>query len=67
MEIAVEVGVQTEEGVVIRKRPTHQMIASMSGTARETVTRVLKQLKDDGYIRSEGRELVIVKQREFVG
>ncbi|MBT4136900.1 MAG: winged helix-turn-helix domain-containing protein [Candidatus Latescibacteria bacterium] len=38
----------------------------MSGTARETVTRVLKQLSDDGYIRSEGRELVIVKQRAFV-
>ncbi len=64
MEIAEEDGVETAEGIVIRKRPTHQMIASMSGTARETVTRVLKQLSDDGYIRSDGRELVIVKRND---
>ena len=62
MEIAEEEGVETEEGIVIHKRPTHQMLASMSGTARETVTRVLKRLSDDGYIRSRGRELVIVKR-----
>ena len=64
MEIAEEDGVETDEGIVIRKRPTHQMIASMSGTARETVTRVLKQLSEDGYIRSDGRELVIVKRND---
>ena len=64
MEIAEEDGVETAEGIVIRKRPTHQMIASMSGTARETVTRVLKQLSKDGYIRSDGRELVIVKRND---
>jgi CRP/FNR family cyclic AMP-dependent transcriptional regulator len=66
MEIAGDEGVETAEGIVIRKRPTHQMIASMSGTARETVTRVLKRLSDDGYIRSQGRELVIMKRDGFM-
>lgn len=66
MEIADEEGVASPEGIVIRKRPTHQMIASMSGTARETVTRVLKRLSDEGYIVSRGRELVIVKRGNFV-
>jgi len=66
MEIAEEDGVETPDGIVIHKRPTHQMIASMSGTARETVTRVLKRLSEEGYIRSQGRELVIVKRGDFV-
>ena len=32
----------------------------MSGTTRETVTRALKQLQRDGYIRVEGRRLYIL-------
>ncbi|MDA0709577.1 MAG: Crp/Fnr family transcriptional regulator [bacterium] len=66
MEIAAEQGVKTAEGIVIRKRPTHQTIASMSGTARETVTRILKHLSDDGYIRSRGKELLIVKRDDSI-
>ncbi len=61
LEIAQEQGVETAEGIVIRKRPTHQVLASMAGTARETVTRVMKRLTDDGYIRTDGRTLVILK------
>ena len=56
-------GEETEEGYLIRRRPTHQVLASMAGTARETVTRVLSRLEADGYIRSQGRELVIIKQQ----
>jgi len=64
VEIAQQNGVETPEGFLIRSRPTHQMIASMSGTARETATRVLKRLTDDGYIRSRGRELMIFKRSD---
>ena len=38
---------------------THQQIADMIGTSRETVTRVVKGLKQDGWLRQEGKRYVI--------
>jgi CRP-like cAMP-binding protein len=38
---------------------THQQIADMIGTSRETVTRAIKQLKDDGWLGQEGKRYVI--------
>lgn len=66
LAIAEEQGEETDEGIVIRKRPTHQLIGSMAGTARETVTRVMKRLVDEGYIRTDGRELVILRRDDAV-
>jgi len=34
---------------------THQQIADMIGTSRETVTRVLKELKQSGWLTQEGK------------
>jgi CRP-like cAMP-binding protein len=38
---------------------THQQIADMIGTSRETVTRAIKQLKDDGWLAQEGKRYLI--------
>ena len=38
---------------------THQQIADMIGTSRETVTRAVKQLKDDGWLEQTGKRYVI--------
>ena len=38
---------------------THQQIADMIGTSRETVTRAVKRLKDDGWLRQQGKRYVI--------
>jgi CRP-like cAMP-binding protein len=38
---------------------THQQIADMIGTSRETVTRAIKQLKDDAWLSQEGKRYVI--------
>ena len=62
LSVAEEQGVETEDGIIIEKRPTHQVLASMAGTARETITRVLNRLESEGYIRSQGRKLVIMKR-----
>jgi CRP/FNR family cyclic AMP-dependent transcriptional regulator len=51
---------KSPEGILIRKRPTHQQLANMAGTTRETVTRTLKQLQDEGYIRISGRQIFIL-------
>ena len=62
LRLASDNGVETEEGVLIEHRPTHQQLANMSGTTRETVTRALKQLEDEGYIQSRGREILIIPE-----
>lgn len=38
---------------------THQQIADMIGTSRETVTRVIKELKTSGWLRQDGKRYVI--------
>ncbi|MBW2272291.1 MAG: Crp/Fnr family transcriptional regulator [Deltaproteobacteria bacterium] len=38
---------------------THQQIADMIGTSRETVTRAVKQLKRDGWLSQQGKRYVI--------
>ena len=60
LQLANEGGGQEEHGVLLKNRPTHQQLAQMSGTTRETVTRVLKQLEEQGYIECSGRNIVIL-------
>jgi CRP/FNR family transcriptional regulator, cyclic AMP receptor protein len=65
MKLMDERGIRqkTREGkniVVIRDRPTQQFIADMSGSARETVSRVLKHFEQKGWIAVDGRDLVII-------
>ena len=38
---------------------THQQIADMIGTSRETVTRVVKDLKTDGWLEQEGKSYLV--------
>ncbi len=46
-------------GVIIRSRPTHQELANMVGTTRETVTRILSQLEQKNYIVMTGKSVTI--------
>ncbi len=38
---------------------THQQIADMIGTSRETVTRVVKDLKQEGWLHQEGKRYLV--------
>lgn len=38
---------------------THQQIADMIGTSRETVTRVVKQLKEEGWLDQRGKRYIV--------
>ena len=60
LRMAEDGGQTSPEGILIRRRPTHQELANMAGTTRETGTRALKQLQDDGYIRISGRQILIL-------
>lgn len=65
LQLAAEAGQETKSGVLIRKRPTHQDLASMSGTTRETVSRVLKRLESQGYIATKGRTITILREENW--
>ena len=59
LKLAEEHGQKTDDGILIKSRPTHQAIANMVGASRETVTRVFKQLEDKKYIMMSGKDVTI--------
>jgi len=61
LQLATEQGAKTTDGVTIESRPTQQELANMSGTTRETVSRVLKRLESQGYINRNGRKITILR------
>ena len=52
-------GVEERAGRAIALPLTHQILADMIGTSRETVTRHLRRLKRQGIVSQRGRALVI--------
>ena len=44
-----------------KNRPTQQQIAAMCGTTRETVNRELSYLVKNGYIKLDGKNLILLK------
>lgn len=63
MQLARRHGVQDARGIIINLRITHQELAEMVGTARETVTRTLATLRNEGVIQIEHRRIVILNPR----
>ncbi len=59
LEICDEHGTQTHDGTVIPFPLTHEELANLIGTTRETVTHQLKKFKDMGFLSNKGRKLVI--------
>jgi CRP/FNR family cyclic AMP-dependent transcriptional regulator len=41
---------------------THQQIADMIGTSRETVTRAVKALKEEGWLQQEGKRYLVPQE-----
>ncbi|MDB5048869.1 MAG: transcriptional regulator, Crp/Fnr family [Fibrobacteres bacterium] len=59
---------KTKDGksmIVVKDRPTQQFIADMSGTTRETVSRVLNFFQKKGYIVLDGKDLLILQEDEL--
>jgi CRP/FNR family transcriptional regulator, cyclic AMP receptor protein len=52
----------TSEGLVLQGRPTHQELASLVGTCRETITRMLTSLTRRGLLVSRGPRLVLAPE-----
>jgi CRP-like cAMP-binding protein len=56
-------GVEDRAGTAIDLPLTHQILADMIGTSRETITRDLRRLKRQGIVSQRGRALVIQAAR----
>ncbi len=59
IDMAHRDGEDTDEGVLIRERPTQQDLASMIGTSRETVSRVLSEFQRRGFLSMQGKTILL--------
>jgi CRP/FNR family cyclic AMP-dependent transcriptional regulator len=58
-EMAATDGEETDEGVLVRQRPTQAEIAAMIGTSRETVSRALSEFARRGWLVMTGKRLLL--------
>lgn len=63
LKLSAAHGVEGEGGTTIALPLTHQILADMIGTSRETVTRHLGRLKRQGLVIQRDRTLVVQKAR----
>ena len=65
LRIAEETGTFKMGQVTIEELPMQQDMANMSGTSRETISRVLGDFKDKEYIDKKGKKLIILDYEKF--
>ena len=61
LDLAKESGKVLDNGYVAVTRPTHQAIANMIGTSRETVSRLIHDLMRQNLLLSEGKTIYLRK------
>lgn len=59
VELAEKYGRQTDDGVVIGIKLSHQELASIIGSTRETVTVLLGELQSEGSLTIKRRQLIL--------
>jgi CRP/FNR family transcriptional regulator, cyclic AMP receptor protein len=65
LQLARDQGIRANDIIFIYNRPTHQVLANMAGTSRETVSRILSQLQKKHYIAIDGKKLVILNEKKL--
>lgn len=65
LQLARDHGQRTGNVIVIPDRPTHQVIADMAGTSRETVSRILSQLQKKHFIAIDRKKMVILDEEKL--
>ncbi|MCU1245476.1 MAG: bacterial regulatory s, crp family protein [Acidobacteria bacterium] len=61
LDLANQSGKMLDNGYVAVTRPTHQAIANMIGTSRETVSRLIHDLMKQNLLLSEGKTIYLRK------
>ncbi len=65
LRIADDSGIIKHGRVEIAHLPPQQDLANMAGTSRETISRVIKSLRQLGYVKKEGSKLIILDYERF--
>ena len=65
LNLAEEMGVIRQGKVTIENLPFQQDIANMSGTSRETVSRILKIFEDRSMLTKSGHKVIIPNYVQF--
>lgn len=61
LDLARDHGTVLDNGYIAVQRPTHQSIANMIGTSRETVSRLIHDLMERDLLLSEGKTIYLRK------
>jgi CRP/FNR family cyclic AMP-dependent transcriptional regulator len=59
LRLGSEHGIENKKGLVLGLKITHQEMANLIGSTRETVSLTLSQFKRKGYITTEGRKVIL--------
>lgn len=59
VRLSEEHGTPTKDGLLIDVKLTHQQLANMVGTVRESVTKVLQELLDEGSIEIDKKKITL--------
>lgn len=65
IELATQYGVRTPQGVRLRIKLSHQELASIIGSTRETVTVVLGDLQTEGNIQFDRRHIILCRPEQM--
>jgi CRP/FNR family cyclic AMP-dependent transcriptional regulator len=65
IHVAEQTGIKRGEAMIIPKLPIQNDLASMAGTARETISRVMTALEERGYLQKEGHRVTIANYQKF--
>ncbi len=65
-QLAKKHGIRDAHGTIIDLKITHQELAEMVGTSRETVTRVLSRLREDGVIEISQRRITLLDANALI-
>jgi CRP/FNR family transcriptional regulator len=60
LKLSEQFGAACAEGIQIEIKLTHQRLADLVGTNRESVTRYLKKFKESGSIKSDGHRITVL-------
>ncbi len=61
-DLAAKYGQQSQEGLRIKLKLTHQDIANLIGSSRETVTLEINKLKKEGSLQVDGRNYTLTEK-----
>lgn len=65
-KMSLEHGIKTPQGIEVEMPITRSELASIVGTSRETVTRMLSEMKRKGIIDMDRQKIIIKNERELM-